>query len=79
MINKKNKTQFIQIHEWTDAISVKVADRTRYAYNLNDFNAILKNEIAKARNFGHEVSISRTGCGKFRGITWKNLSELVRA
>jgi len=79
----KNKTKHIEIHEWADAIAVKINEidcvRTRYAYNLKDFNAILKNEIIEATELGFEFSISRTGCGKFGGVKWKEIGKLVRA
>jgi len=76
-----NKTEkIIQIHEWATCVEVKTQEldcvRRRYAYNLKDFNAILKSELAEARSLGLAPKIQRSGVGKFRGITWKNLYEM---
>jgi hypothetical protein len=80
-MSKKTKT--IYIHEWRTAVEIQTHEvdcvRKRYAYNLKDFNAILKNELIEARELGFEPKIERSGVGKFRGITYKSLHELKKA
>tara|TARA_X000001036_G_scaffold291184_1_gene270591 strand:- start:752 stop:994 length:243 start_codon:yes stop_codon:yes gene_type:complete len=77
----KNST--IAIHEFASAISLTINRgdclHTRYAYSLNEFNAILKNELSKVRSLGLEPKIERSGVGKFGGITYKNLHLLKQA
>ena len=72
----------IEIHEFSDSIRLTIRGdyvHTRYAYSLNEFNAILKNELAKARSIGLEPKIERSGEGRFGGITYKNLHLLKQA
>ena len=40
---------------------------------------ILKEELSRAKELGVEISISRTGCGKFGGVKWKDIGKLIRA
>ena len=77
------KTKTIKIHEWASCVELQIQEtdciRKRYAYNLKDFNAILGNELAEARALGLAPKIERSGVGKFRGITYKNLHLLQKA
>ena len=80
----KNKTKHIEIHEWTSFISVKIHEggefpRVRSTGLLSGLNRILKEEFAHARELGLEIQVTRSGCGKFGGVKWKDLSRLVRA
>lgn len=79
-MSKKTKT--IHIHEWRTAVEIQIHEvdcvRKRYAYTLKEFNDILGNELIEARELGFEPKIKRSGVGKFRGITYKNLHELKK-
>ena len=80
----KNKTRLFEIHEWQTWISVKIHEggeqpRVRSTGLLSGLNRILKEEFAHARELGLEIQVTRSGCGKFGGVKWKDLSRLVRA
>ena len=71
--------RLIQIHEFSDSIRFTIRGdyvHTRYAYSLKEFNAILKNELAKARSIGLEPKIERSGVGRFGGIKYKDLHKI---
>lgn len=80
----KNKTKHIEIHEWTSFISVKIHEggefpRVRSTGLLSGLNRILKEELSRAKELGVEISISRTGCGKFGGVKWQDIGKQLRA
>ena len=80
----KNKNKHIEIHEWTSLISVKIHEggefpRVRSTGLLSGLNRILKEELSRAKELGVEISISRTGCGKFGGVKLKDIGKLIRA
>jgi hypothetical protein len=71
----------ILIHEFHSWVSVKILDggefpRVRSSGNLAHFKVILKEELARFKQMGIEVSFARKNSGKFGGIKWKDIASL---